>query len=520
MTALLSPGVAAQGAGHWVRAWSGHFVVYSDGSPGQARHIAAQMERLRMLLHQLFPGLPLDPVAPLDVLAVRSREELEAMEPQSLQKRHDPNLIGVSQRGVDRNFVLLRLDAAADQHPLRTLYREYTSLLLERMAGPLEAWERTGVAEVLETVEISPDHAIIGEAEPDWLQTLRWHPLIPLPELTQAAGASAVHDAESWALAQMLVVHRGCRFRSAAERRCGLAENVLLALKEYVRRTSYPKLTVDLASKVNEGAIPVSSLGLAAAAAVEADFMAHSDEGERAKQLAQVALGPGGDAVRADLAMGLVALDDGDVRTARKYYCNVAASAPQDFVAAFRCGGLGARLDDAGAAADANAVACLQRAAQLRPEFAPAYDQLALFYSRRWEKMKEALRLERQALAMEPTSALYAHNLAWVEARALRYSRFEDFLDPPQAGPERQVSGTIVRVQCLDDPRGASFPIKLVVDTALGMVNLQARDYIRVPFEATNFTPPGPMNACHDLTGLHAQIKAEGNRILAVSLSR
>jgi hypothetical protein len=165
-------------------------------------------------------------------------------------------------------------------------------------------------------------------------------------------------------------------------------------------------------------------------------------------------------------------------------------------------------------------VAELQRAIQLRPEFAPAYDQLAVFYGRRWEKMKEAEQLEQQALTIEPANPLYAHNLSWIEARALQHLKFENFLDPPQSGPERQVNGTIVGVQCLNDPRGASFPIKLVVDTASGLVNLQARDYIRVPFEATNFSPRGPMNACRDLKGLHARITAEGNRILAVSLSR
>jgi tetratricopeptide (TPR) repeat protein len=508
---LFAPGAIAQRPARWVCARSAHFDVYGDGSAGQIRHIAAQMERLRVLLHELFPSLPLEPVAPLDVLAVRSRGEFQAMAPAMFQARHDPNLAGISQYGLDRNFVLLRLDAASDQHPLRTLYRAYGALLLRRMPGPLPAWEQRGVSELLETAEIVSRQAVIGKPEPAWLQTLRWQPLMPLRELVGTTDRSALFDAQSWALTHLLLIRRSCRLPYPSDGYCGPSPDMQRALADYIRRPAYPERTVNLAP-VKEKAIAVVELTAAAASAVEADYLAHIGRSAEAARLAQGALTAGGSATRAEQALGLLALGQGDDAAARRQYCAAAAD-PQDFLAAYRCGVLTA------SAAPAAAEDELKRVIRLRPVFAPAYDQLALLYSRRWEELETAEALERQAIGIEPANPLYPHNLAWIGQREQQYSRFETFLDPPQTGPQRQVSGTISAVSCASDPRGASFPIKLTLDTAAGAVHLQARDLLRISFEAANFTPSGAMHACRDLQGLRAQITAAGNRILAVSLS-
>jgi tetratricopeptide (TPR) repeat protein len=512
VAALLAPGVASPRPARWLCARSAHFAVYGDGSAGQVRHIAAQLERLRALLHELFPSLPLEPVAPLDVLAVRSRNEFQAMAPVVFQARHDLNLAGISQDGLDRNFVLLRLDAASDQHPLRTLYRAYSALLLQRMSGPLPAWEQTGVSELLETAELAPRQAVIGKPEPAWLQTLRWQPLMPLRQMVSTTDRSALFDAQSWALTHLLLIHLSCRLSYPSDSNCTPSPEMERSLADYTRQPAYPELTVNL-TPLNEKAIAVTQLVPAAAAAVEADYLAHIGRANEAAKLAQSALAARDSAPRAEQALGLLALGQGDDAAARQRYCGAAAAAPQDFLAAFRCGALSA------SAAPASAEAHLERAISLRPVFAPAYDQLALLYGRGWEKLMAAETSERQAIGIDPANPLYPHNLAWIQQRQLKYSQFEGFLDPPQGGPQRRVSGTIVAVGCASDPRGASFPLKLTLETAAGAVHLQTRDYLRIPFDAANFTPSGAMNACRDLQGLRAQITAAGNRILAVSLS-
>ncbi|HET9785048.1 MAG TPA: hypothetical protein VFP94_08840, partial [Terriglobales bacterium] len=65
----------------WLRVSSPHFTVLSDGSSREARHVAGQLERMRAVFGRMFPGMPLDPIAPLEVVAVRNTGELRAIEP-------------------------------------------------------------------------------------------------------------------------------------------------------------------------------------------------------------------------------------------------------------------------------------------------------------------------------------------------------------------------------------------------------------------------------------------------------
>src|SRR5690348_1779358 len=94
-------------APHWLRVSSPHFTVLSDGSSSEARHAAGQLERMRAVFGQMFPGLPLDPIAPLEVVAVRNTRELRAIEPAAYLAKGEMDLAGYFQGAPDRNYILL-----------------------------------------------------------------------------------------------------------------------------------------------------------------------------------------------------------------------------------------------------------------------------------------------------------------------------------------------------------------------------------------------------------------------------
>ncbi|MGH9415694.1 MAG: hypothetical protein ACRD01_03620 [Terriglobales bacterium] len=221
-------------------------------------------------------------------------------------------------------------------------------------------------------------------------------------------------------------------------------------------------------------------------------------------------------------AMGRIALGRGDWAAARRWYCQAAAAGAGDFASAFHCGAAELHLHRADMdAATATAIELQRRRAiQLRPVFAPAYDQLAVAYGLRREQLDTAARLKAQAIQLDPGQPRYRDNREWILQMQRQTSDFQRFVGPQQGRASRVITGTIVEVECGHDPTGASFPIRIAVRTTAGIEHLQARDYLRVPFEAENFTPAAPMNPCTALKGLHARVQAAGNRIVEVWLSR
>ena len=113
--ALSAMAVAQPKPPPWLRVASPHFSVLSDGSSREARHVAGQLERMRAVFGQMFPGLPLDPVAPLEVIAVRDAKEFRTLEPAAYLGKGRLDLAGFFQSG---NTMALRSTRFASSRTL------------------------------------------------------------------------------------------------------------------------------------------------------------------------------------------------------------------------------------------------------------------------------------------------------------------------------------------------------------------------------------------------------------------
>jgi hypothetical protein len=112
LISLLALGGCAQAATeNWAEIRSPHFVVLTDSSEKQARHVADQFERVRSVFHVLLPNANVDPATPIVVVALKDKKGFQALEPEAYLGKGRLDLAGYFLHAPDKNYILLRLDA-------------------------------------------------------------------------------------------------------------------------------------------------------------------------------------------------------------------------------------------------------------------------------------------------------------------------------------------------------------------------------------------------------------------------
>ncbi len=157
---------------NWLEVRSQHFIVLTDSNEKQARHVAEQFERMRLVFHAELPQSRLDPGTPIIVLAVKDKKDFQALEPEVYLAKGQIELAGLFLRAPDKNYILLRLDAQGE-HPYATVYHEYTHLLSSRSEEWMPLWLNEGWAEFYQNTEIRDKKVLLGEASSGNILLLR-----------------------------------------------------------------------------------------------------------------------------------------------------------------------------------------------------------------------------------------------------------------------------------------------------------------------------------------------------------
>jgi tetratricopeptide (TPR) repeat protein len=256
--------------------------------------------------------------------------------------------------------------------------------------------------------------------------------------------------------------------------------------------------------------------------------------------------------------MGLVAYREHDLPEARKQYGEAVDLSSDSYIAYFHYATLSM---GAGAGNDAAIEDDLQKAIQLCPNFAPAYDALAQLYASHHEKLDEARLLTLHAVQLEPTEIRYRLNSANVLVEqgniasaqnvlkaalalaktpaetAMVQSRIDSLkgyqamlaqnearasaapdrkimeIATPDAGPERvwptpaaaaphrTVRGTLHNTRCV-------YPTVLTLSLELPgkSVALFTPNYYKVSFSTVNFEAKGNLDPCKAIDGMKASV--------------
>jgi tetratricopeptide (TPR) repeat protein len=422
---------------NWLEVRSPHFIVLSDSSEKQARHVADQFERMRLVFHAMFPQAHVDPGTPIVVLAVKDKKDFQALEPEAYLAKGQIELAGLFLRAPDKNYVLLRLDAPGE-HPYATVYHEYTHLLSSRAEEWLPLWLNEGLAEFYQNTEIRDKEVLLGEPSPENILLLRQERLLPLATLfTVDHNSPYYHEenkgsifyAESWALTHYLRINDSRNHTqrltdyaelvsqrvdpvTAGTRVFGDLKQLQTALEKYVAQGSFYQFKAPLATEVDDTSFKVRSLTPAQADAVRADFLVYDQRVNDAKALLESVLRDDPSNASAHETMGYLEFRKGNLEEARKWYEQAVKLDSQSFLANYYFAAISMNGGQVNSESSAQVESSLRAAIKLNPSFAPAYDQLAVFFGMRRQNLEEAHSLSLHAVQLDPGNLHYRLNTA------------------------------------------------------------------------------------------------------------
>jgi hypothetical protein len=415
---------------NWVEVRSPHFSVVSDSNEEQARRVADQFERMRSVFHTLFPEIPIDTLGSITVLAVKDKKDFRELEPAAYLAKGQLKLGGLFLRRADKNYVLLRLNAAGE-HPYAVVYHEYTHLLMSR-AEWIPLWLNEGLAEFYQNTDIREKEVALGQPSPENLILLSQNRLLPLATLFTIDHTSpyyheenkgSIFYAESWALtyylelrdsrektnqlldyAQLLSQHVDAV--TAATRAFGDLKQLQSALEAYVRQGSFQYFRVPGATDVDDSAFQFHVLSNVQADAVRADFLAYNQRTADARALLDRILQEDPNNVLSHETMGFLEFQEHHIDEARNSYAQAVKLDSQSYLAHyyFAAISMNGPLDEAG---EAQVEGSLRASIKLNPSFAPSYDRLAAFLAMHHRNLDEARMMALTAVELEPTNLTY-----------------------------------------------------------------------------------------------------------------
>jgi len=575
----------------WMEVRTPHFVVVTNASEKQARHVADQFERMRFVFHKAFPNAHVDPGSPIVVLALKDKKGFQALEPEAYLAKGQLQLAGLFLRAPDKNYVLLRLDAEGE-HPYSTVYHEYTHLLVSRAEEWLPLWLNEGLAQFYENTDIHDKEVLLGQPSAGSIYLLQQNKLLPLPILFTVDNKSPYYHeenkgsmfyAESWALTHYLwvkdyqdktdrisayakLVSAHVDPVTAASTAFGDLKKLQSNLESYLRSgIGYFKLPGG--TDVDDSAFTVRPLTLPAADAVRADFLAYNQRFGDARALLDRVLHDDPNNVSAHETMGFLAFRDGKLDDAQRWYGQAVQLDSQSYLAHYYFAAIAMREGMPSAQRQDQIEASLKAATKLNPSFAPAFDQLAMFYGMGHKNLEEAHTASLMAVQLDPSNVGFRINVANVlmqmerpkdaiavlqnalklattpgqtamiqsqiesmqQYQVARERMAQDYREASeetarQSAGESTQAGTATGVAPAlpeDDRHGPRRTVKgtlkevqcadpsltLKVENPGKPVTLRSRNYYKIQFSALGFTPSGDLNPCKDLEGMKAKVE-------------
>jgi predicted Zn-dependent protease len=322
---------------------------------------------------------------------------------------------------------------------------------------------------------------------------------------------------------------------------------------------------------VDQSAFKVQALTLNQVDAVRADFLAYDDRTKDSRALLDRVLHDDPNNVGARETMGFLAFREGKLDEAQNWYEQAVKLDSQSFLAHYYFASIAMREGASSDDRQGQIENSLRAATRLNPDFAPAFDELAMFYGMHRKNLDEAHTLSLVAVQLDPSNVGYRLNAANVlmemerpkdaiavlqnaiklatsqeqvasiqshlesirqyqsereraeQANRLASQEAASEVLLESSAPGTQPAAGAKALESLDDNRRGprrtvqgtlknvqcSEPatIRLRVEGAGKPVLLRSRNYYKIPFSALNFTPKSELSPCRDLEGMKAKVE-------------
>ena len=438
---------SAVAADNWIEVRSPHFIVNSNAGEKEARKVADQFEQIRRMFQSAFTALRVDPAQPIVIVAAKNENTIKLFLPEEWEVKGHIHHTGMYQPGQDKDYVVLRLDSEGD-NPFRTLYHEYTHALLRLNFSTLPIWLNEGLAEFFGNSALGDKEIKTGTIDPGHLYLLNQRKLIPIETLLEIdhnspyyneTNRASVFYAESWAVVHYLMMDNDARqkqlmknFLTAWQKSGNQLEAARAAfgdlrqfgkkIESYSRQGSFQIGVVKVGQEPADKNYAVRSISPGEALALRGDFYSHHDRVVQAQPVLEEAVKTEPNLPFAHEALGFYhyrrhEIEDADKEIVEAIKLGATGFAPQYFhgVLLMQRGGLSGE-------AAGEAKISLEKAVQINPQFAPAYEGLSQAYSRSPETQKQAVNAAIKAAQLDPGQLSYDINLAYLLLNSSRFA--------------------------------------------------------------------------------------------------
>ena len=446
----LSAARAMAAADTWFEIKSPNFTVLANANDGSTRTLIWQFEQIRNVAKTLWPWMQADLPKPLTIIAVKDEKSMRALLPWHWEQKGGvrPGSVWVS--GPDSHYIAIRADMRdrddVQINPHTSAYFAYANLsLTSRFEHPLPPWLSRGLAGVLSNTLVRQKDVIVGAMIPWHLEELRQRRRPLRQILTATWGAPELRrnetlgefDAHAWAFVHMMMfgydgknsgrlnnfvaeVAKGTAHDAAFASTVGNVEQYERDFVNYVNRTLFPAIRVNIDAGVDRERFPARKLTDGESAGARAGFLVAMNRPDEAQAMIAQARKSEADSAAATTAEALLFDRSGNREGAKAGYAKAVSQGSTSAYAFYRL----AVLSRAGADGSGleKVEQHLAKAVELNPNFAAAHASLA--ETRAELKRSQAVIVPHmhKAVSLEPGNAwhriLAARTLARLDAFA------------------------------------------------------------------------------------------------------
>jgi tetratricopeptide (TPR) repeat protein len=373
--------------------------------------------------------------------------------------------------------VILRLDSQGS-NPFHALYHEYMHATLHLNFTGLPVWLDEGLSEFYGNSQLGEKESRVGTIDEAHLYILGQNKLLPIETLLTVeqnspyyneAEQASVFYAESWALVHYLMLDpeaqrrellktflaawtKGATQIEAARQAFGDLRQFGKVIEAYSRQNAFRVALYKSGQQAAEKSYTVRSLSAAEVLALRGDAAAHRKMLEQARPLVEQAVQTDPNLAIGHEAKGYYLYRKEDLSGADTEMKKAMELGSTTFVAPYYHGMLLLQKGGVSPEVAQEAIKSLEKATQLNPQFAPAFEGMAQAYSANPETLKQALEAGIHAVKLEPAAHGYAMNLIYLllnanrdtDARQMAQQLAEKASSPEEAQAAREL---LVRIQ-------------------------------------------------------------------------
>ncbi|HEX3371818.1 MAG TPA: tetratricopeptide repeat protein, partial [Candidatus Acidoferrales bacterium] len=414
----------------WTEIRTTHFLVASDGGEKMALRFANEFETLLRVFQATMPKAHLTNGIPVRLLIAKDGQSFARMAPEFPFEKKRDQPPGVMSQGNEKTYIGIRSNVGG-HFPFADIFKTYAHDVIKRSYRNMPPWLEEGYSAVFAGVTFTDKGVRLERPEPEDLSVLFESPLLPLDLIFHVdrnsgyyspGDTQSVYSAESRVLLHFLIVDPQISGSKGMERYIaavqGGADSVQAARDAFGDLAQLQKrfeafvnevkgVPTDLpVSVANESGGSPRTMTPSEFEARRSDFLALRGRMDDAQGDLEEAITTQPNLAEAEQSLGFLLLRKQNLDDAEQHFQKAVELDPKDSLN-FYGQALVVMAKSGISDQPVAAIAALEKAATLNPDFAEIWYNLALIYSQKDETLQKALAAAQHAASIAPGNSNY-----------------------------------------------------------------------------------------------------------------